>query len=48
MNGKVGVWAWQTKGSSDDFRVYCPDIEGAAVDSRNKLAGTWGELKQTG
>ena len=44
--GKVGVWAWQTKGSFDDFKVYGPDIEGAAVDSRGKLAITWGGLKQ--
>jgi hypothetical protein len=44
--GKVGVWAWQTKASFDDFTVSGPQIKGMAVDSRNKLAIKWGKLKQ--
>jgi hypothetical protein len=46
LGGKVGVWAWQTKGSFDDFRVYGPDIEGTAVNFQDKLAFTWGEIKR--
>ena len=45
--GKVGVWAWTTRASFDDLKVYGPDIESVAVDSRNKLAIAWGKLKQT-
>jgi hypothetical protein len=44
--GKAGVFAWETKVSFDNFKVYGPDIEGAAVDSRDKLETTWGRLKQ--
>ena len=45
--GKVGVWAWQTKASFDDFTVSGPGIEGgAAVAPQNKLAITWGKLKK--
>jgi len=43
--GKVGVMAWQTKASFDDFTVSGPDVEGAAVDLRDKLAIAWGKLK---
>ena len=41
--GKVGIWAWQTKASFDDFKVSGPGIgDGAtAVDPRRKLATTW-------
>ena len=44
--GKVGIWAWQTKASFDDFKVYGPDIEGQAVEPQNKLTVTWGKLKK--
>ena len=46
--GKVGIWAWQTKASFDDFKVSGPGIgDGAtAVDPRQKLATTWSSLKQ--
>jgi len=44
-SGKVGVWAWQTKASFDDFTVSGTEIEGAAVDPQDKLAITWGKLK---
>ena len=44
--GKVGIWAWQSKASFDDFKVYGPDIEGQAVEPQNKLTVTWGKLKK--
>ena len=46
--GKVGIWAWQSKASFDDFKVSGPGIgDGAtAVDPRQKLATTWSWLKQ--
>jgi hypothetical protein len=44
--GKVGLWAWQSKASFDDFKVYGPDIEGQAVEPQNKLTVTWGKLKK--
>ena len=44
-SGKAGVFAWQTKVSFDNFKVYGPDIQGAAVDSQGKLATAWGDLK---
>ena len=46
--GKVGIWAWETKASFDDFKVSGPGIgDGAtAVDPRQKLATTWSWLKQ--
>ena len=44
--GKVGIWAWETKASFDDFKVYGPDIEGQAVEPQNKLSVTWGKLKR--
>jgi len=43
--GKVGIWAWETKASFDDFKVYGPDIEGQVVEPQKKLALTWGRLK---
>lgn len=46
--GKVGVWAWQSKASFDDFTVNGDNIKDTlAVDPRRKLAITWGKLKQT-
>ena len=46
--GQVGIWAWQSKASFDDFKVSGPGIgDGAtAVDPRQKLATTWSSLKQ--
>ena len=44
--GKVGLWAWESKASFDDFKVYGPDIEGQAVEPQNKLTVTWGKLKK--
>ena len=40
--GEVGIWAWETKASFDDFKVYGPGIEGSAVEPQKKLALTWG------
>ena len=44
--GRVGIWAWETKASFDDFKVYGPGIEGSAVEPRKKLALAWGKLKR--
>jgi hypothetical protein len=46
-NGRVGVFAWQTRASFDDITVSGPGIEGTttAVNPQNKLAITWGKLK---
>ena len=44
--GKVGIWAWETKASFDDFKVYGPDIEGQAVEPQSKLTVAWGKLKK--
>ena len=43
--GKIGVWAWQTKASFDDLKIRSADIEGIAVGFRDKLAIAWGEIK---
>ena len=40
--GKVGVFAWQTKASFDNFKITADFI---AVESQGKLATAWGELK---
>jgi len=45
--GKVGVFAWQTKASFDDLTISGPEIEGMAVDSKNKLTTTWGKIKRS-
>ena len=45
--GKVGISAWETKVSFDDFKVYRPGIEGAAVETQKKLALTWGKQKRS-
>ena len=45
--GQVGVWAWETEASFDDFTVYGDNIEDTlAVEPNNKLATTWGRLKR--
>jgi hypothetical protein len=45
--GQVGVWAWETEASFDDFTVSGDNIEDTlAVDPRRKLATTWGRLKR--
>ncbi|MXZ01769.1 DUF1080 domain-containing protein, partial [Candidatus Poribacteria bacterium] len=45
--GQVGVWAWETEASFDDFTVYGDNIEDTlAVEPNNKLATTWARLKQ--
>ncbi len=46
--GKIGIWAWQTKASFDDITVTGDNVKHTlAVEPRNKLAITWGKLKQT-
>ena len=46
--GQVGVWAWETEASFDDFTVYGDNIEDTlAVDPNRKLATTWGRLKRS-
>jgi hypothetical protein len=42
--GKVGLFCWQTKTSFDDVTVTGDSI--AAVDAQDKLAVTWGGLKE--
>ena len=45
--GQVGVWAWETEASFDDFTVMGDNIKHTlAVDPHRKLATTWGRLKQ--
>ena len=45
--GQVGVWAWETAASFDDFTVEGDNIEDTlAVDPKRKLTTTWGRLKQ--
>ncbi|MDE0087102.1 MAG: hypothetical protein OXU23_15380, partial [Candidatus Poribacteria bacterium] len=45
--GQVGVWAWQTAASFDDFTVAGKNIEDTlAVDPNRKLTTTWGRLKE--
>ena len=45
--GQVGVWAWQTAASFDDFTVEGDNIKDTlAVDPNRKLTTTWGRLKQ--
>ena len=45
--GQVGVWAWETEASFDDFTVYGDNIvDTLAVDAKDKLATTWGHLKR--
>ncbi len=45
--GQVGVWAWNTAASFDDFTVEGDNIEHTlAVDPNRKLTTTWGRLKR--
>ncbi|MDE0466729.1 MAG: DUF1080 domain-containing protein [Candidatus Poribacteria bacterium] len=45
--GQVGVWAWETEASFDDFTVSGDNIKDTlAVDPNRKLATTWGRLKR--
>ena len=45
--GQVGVWAWETEASFDDFTVSGDNIKDTlAVEPNNKLATTWGRLKR--
>jgi hypothetical protein len=45
--GQVGVWAWETEASFDDFTVSGDNIvDTLAVDANDKLATTWGRLKR--
>ena len=45
--GKIGVWCWKTEASFDDVKITGGAIAGTtAVDSRQKLAIAWGQLKQ--
>ena len=45
--GKVGLFSWQTKVSFDNVTVTSDEIGGtAAVDAQDKLAVTWGGLKE--
>ena len=42
-SGQVGVWAWATTASFDDFSVTADFI--TPVEAQGKLATAWGELK---
>ncbi len=46
--GQAGVWAWETAASFDDFKVSGEAIPGGLtpVEAQDKLATTWGHLKQ--
>ena len=45
--GQVGVWAWETEASFDDFTVMGDNIKDTlAVEPNNKLATIWGRLKR--
>lgn len=45
--GQVGVWAWNTAASFDDFTVSGKNIEDTlAVDPNRKLTTTWGRIKE--
>ena len=45
--GQVGLWAWKTAASFDDFTVEGDNItDTLAVDASKKLTTTWGRLKQ--
>lgn len=45
--GQVGMWAWETGASFDDFTVSGDNIEDTlAVDPNRKLTTTWGRLKE--
>jgi hypothetical protein len=45
--GRVGIWAWETKASFDNFTVSGPKVKDTlAVDPRKKLAVTWGRIRR--
>ena len=45
--GQAGVWAWETAASFDDVTVSGDAVEGLTpVEPQDKLATTWGRLKQ--
>ena len=45
--GQAGVWAWETAASFDDVTVSGDAIAGLTpVEPQDKLATTWGRLKQ--
>ena len=45
--GQVGLWAWNTAASFDDFTIEGDNIKDTlAVDPSQKLATTWGRLKR--
>ncbi|RKU32158.1 hypothetical protein C6495_11600 [Candidatus Poribacteria bacterium] len=45
--GKIGVWAWETGASFDDVTITGDNVKDTlAVEARQKLATTWGRLKQ--
>ncbi len=45
-NGRIGLWAWDTKVSFDDVKVSGKGIpESTAVSMRGKLATKWGDIK---
>ena len=47
LQGQAGVWAWETAASFDDVTVSGDAVEGLTpVEPQDKLATTWGRLKQ--
>ena len=46
--GMMGIRVWQAIMAVDDFDINGPGIPATAVDSRGKLAVTWGKIKQGG
>ena len=45
--GQAGVWAWETAASFDDFKVSGDVVaDFIAVEPQDKLATTWGHIKQ--
>ena len=44
--GMVGIRVWSAIMSVDDFEVNGPGIPATAVDSQDKLAVTWGDVKR--
>lgn len=44
INGRVGLHSYSGKADFDDFVIYGPS--GMGVDPENKLAATWGQMKE--
>ena len=46
--GQIGVWAWETGASFDDVKVFGDEVigGGTSVEPQDKLATTWGHIKQ--